>query len=188
MSENRIVVSVQLSLDGRTAGPAGELDWFAVKDELHEHFVTEHSQAGAFMYGRRTYEGMAAYWPTADQDPDNDPWLIEYSKVWKSMPKAVFSRTLTSAEWDTTVLRDVAALDAFRARATGDLYLLGSGRMITELTAAELVDEFQLYVHPSVLGRGPSLLEGLSRRLDLELVDSQTFDRAVTKLTYHRAQ
>jgi dihydrofolate reductase len=188
MSDHRIVVSVQVSLDGRTAGPDGELDWFAVKDELHEHFVTEHRAAGAFLYGRRTYEGMAAYWPTADQDPDNDPWLIEYAKVWKSMPKGVFSKALTTAGPDTTVLRDLGALDGFRRRVTGDLYLLGSGELITTLTGANLVDEFQIYVHPAALGRGPCLLEGLAQRSALELVDSQTFDRTVVKLTYQRTQ
>jgi dihydrofolate reductase len=85
MSDNRIVVSVQVSLDGRTAGPGGELDWFAVKDELHAHFVTEHSKAGMFLYGRRTYEGMAGYWPTADEDPAND-------QCWRTSANAKDSR------------------------------------------------------------------------------------------------
>jgi dihydrofolate reductase len=186
MSDNRIVVSVQVSLDGRTAGPGGELDWFVVKDELHAHFVTEHSKAGMFLYGRRTYEGMAGYWPTADEDPANDPWLVKYSKVWKSMPKVVFSKTMQSADWDTTVLRDIESLAGLRRRASGDLYLVGSGEMITEFARQDLVDEYQVYVHPVALGEGPCLLEAVGKRQGVALVDSQIFDHAVVKLTYRR--
>src|SRR4051794_37435339 len=187
MSANKIVVSVQVSMDGRIAGPEGELDWFQVKDELHEHFVTAHSKAGMFLYGRRTYEGMAAYWPTADEDPANDQWLIKYSKLWKSMPKAVFSRTLQSADWDTTVLPDLESLAGPRERASGALYLLGRGEVITELARHDLIDEYQIYVHPVALGSGPSLLEDLGKRNGVALVDTQIFDHTVVKLTYRRA-
>jgi len=186
MSGNKIVVSVQVSLDGRIAGPGGELDWFVVKDELHAQFVTEHSRAGTFLYGRRTYEGMAGYWPTADEDPANDRWLIEYAKLWKSMPKVVFSRTMQTAEWDTTVLHDIESLAGYRERSNGDLYVVGSAELIAEFARHDLVDEYQLYVHPVALGAGPSLLENVGSRKQVALADSETFDGAVVKLTYRR--
>ncbi|MFF1822722.1 dihydrofolate reductase family protein [Kribbella sp. NPDC058245] len=186
MSGNRIVVSVQVSLDGRTAGPNGELDWFVVKDELHAHFVTEHSKAGMFLYGRRTYEGMAGYWPTADQDPANAPWLIRYAKLWKSTPKAVFSRSIQSANWNTTVLPDLDALTHLQEQAPGDLYLIGSPETITTLARHNLIDEYQLYIHPVALGTGPALLHEVGNRQPLTLAETETFDQTVTKLTYHR--
>ncbi|MFI5733105.1 dihydrofolate reductase family protein [Kribbella sp. NPDC051587] len=185
MSGNRIVVSVQVSLDGRTAGPSGELDWFTVKDELHAHFVTEHAKAGTFLYGRRTYEGMAAYWPTADQDPTNDPWLIKYSQLWKSKPKAVLSNTLQSADHNTTVLPNLDALTHLQQQAPGDLYLIGSPTTITTLAHHNLIDEYQIYIHPVVLESGPALLQQLPTRHPLTLTETQTFDQSVTKLTYH---
>jgi dihydrofolate reductase len=95
----------------------------------------------------------------ADEYPANDQWLIEYSKLWKSMPKVVFSKTMQSADWDTTVLRDIESLVGPRERASGDLYLLGSGEVITELARHDLVDEYQIYVHPVALG-GRSLPAG----------------------------
>jgi len=139
-----------------------------------------------FLYGRRTYEGMYGYWPTADEDPANDQWLVKYSKLWKSMPKVVFSTTLQSADWYTTVLRDVDSLAGPRLHATGDLYLVGSGEVITEFARQDLVDEYQIYVHPVALGAGPSLLAEVGKRQGLALVDSQIFDHAVVKLTYRR--
>jgi dihydrofolate reductase len=63
--------------------------------------------AGMFVYGRRVYKMMAAYWPTADEDPGSNRFQVEYSKIWKMMPKLVFSRTLGAADWNTTVVRDI---------------------------------------------------------------------------------
>jgi dihydrofolate reductase len=184
MANNRIVVSVQTSLDGRVAGPDGVLDWLQVKDELHAHFVEAHRTAGMFMYGRRTFEGMAAYWPTADQEADAN--LVAYSKIWKSMPKLVFSRTLESAEWNTAVVRDLDALQEYRRAADGDLYLLGSGQLITALAERDLVDAYEIYVHPVVLGGGRSILEGLPARQGMTLTGARTFDGNVVKLEYGR--
>ena len=186
MADNRIVVSVQTSLDGRVAGLDGVLDWLQVKDELHAHFVESHRTAGVFMYGRRTFEGMAAYWPTADEDPGNDRFLVEYSKIWKAMPKLVFSRTLESAGWNTSVVREVEALEEYRQTADGDLYLLGSGELITALAERDLVDAYEIYVHPVALGGGRSLLEGLPSRQGLTLSGARTFDGNVVKLEYSR--
>ncbi|MEU4198107.1 dihydrofolate reductase family protein [Kribbella sp. NPDC026611] len=180
---NRIVVSVQASVDGRVAAEDGGLDWLQVKDELHAHFVELHRTAGMFAYGRRTYEGMAAYWPTADADPAGDKFLIAYSKLWKSMPKLVLSTTLESAGWDTTVVRTVDELEEHRRTAGGDLYLLGSPRTIAALAERDLVDTYEIYVHPVVLGTGRPMLPF---RRGLTLRSAQTFDGNVVKLEYTR--
>ncbi|NUR98662.1 MAG: dihydrofolate reductase [Kribbellaceae bacterium] len=179
---NKIIVSVQVSLDGRVATADGVLDWLQVKDELHAHFVDVHRTAGMFVYGRKTYDGMAAYWPTAE----GDPFLVEYGKVWTAMPKLVFSRTLDSAGWNTTVARDLNALQQYRQTASGDLYMIGSPQLITALAEQDLVDAYQLYVHPVALGEGQSILEGLPTRQGLTLTSARTFDGNVVKLEYSR--
>ncbi|MGW6200268.1 dihydrofolate reductase family protein [Kribbella sp. NPDC055110] len=182
--DNKIVVSVQMSLDGRVATADGVLDWLQVKDELHAHVVELHRSAGLFMYGRNTYEGMAAYRPTADQEQDAN--LVAYSKIWKAMPKLVFSRTLEAADWNTTVVRDLDMLPEYRRTAAGDLYLLGSPQLITALAEQDLVDVYEIYVHPVALGDGQSILDGLPSRQGLTLTDAQTFDGNVVKLEYSR--
>ncbi|GAA3078109.1 dihydrofolate reductase [Kribbella aluminosa] len=182
MTENKIVVSVQASLDGRVAAEGGALDWLQVKDELHAHFVDVHRTAGMFVYGRNTYDGMAAYWPTAE----GAPFLVEYGKVWTAMPKLVFSRTLESAGWNTTVVRDLAVLEEYRRTADGDLYVIGSPQLMTALAERDLVDAYQIYVHPVALGHGPSILEGLPARQGLTLTGARTFDGNVVKLEYTR--
>ena len=85
----KIVMSLSVSLDGFFEGPDGEIDWHLVDDELHEHFNAELSRMGAFLDGRRTYELMAEFWPTADQDPASSAPMVEFARIWRDMPKIV---------------------------------------------------------------------------------------------------
>ena len=83
-----------VSLDGFMAGPDGEIDWHLVDDELHAHINDSLRGMGAFLEGRVTYELMEEFWPTADQDPDSTPPMLEFAGIWREVPKVVYSRTL----------------------------------------------------------------------------------------------
>ena len=102
-----VVLMLSVSVDGYFEGPNRELDWHLVDDEVHAHFNDVLRDAGAFLSGRRTHELMAGYWPTADQDPDSPPPVAEFAGIWRDKPKIVYSRTLTGADWNTRVVRDV---------------------------------------------------------------------------------
>src|SRR5438046_9086020 len=119
---------MSLSLDGFFEGPNRELDWHLVDEELHEHFNKELSAMGAFFDGRVTFELMAACWPTADEDPDSSPPMVEFARSWREMPKLVFSRTLEEAEWNATIVREVVPDDIveLKAQPGGDLVLGGA--------------------------------------------------------------
>jgi dihydrofolate reductase len=110
MRTNKITVWMQSSLDGFTTGPDGEFDWLDIGDEAHNHFVTTLRDAGLFAYGRTAFEMMASYWPIADTLPDSTPNQVASSQIWKPMPKAVLSRTLTHADWNATVVADAAGV------------------------------------------------------------------------------
>ena len=92
-----IILMMSVSLDGLIEGPDRELDWHMVDDELHAHFNEQLSAMGAFLSGRVTYELMAALWPTADTDPSSTGPMVEFARIWRDMPKIVFSRTLEQA-------------------------------------------------------------------------------------------
>lgn len=83
---------VSVSLDGFIEGPNRELDWHMVDDELHWHFNEQLSAMGAFLSGRVTYELMASVWPTADTDPSSTAPMVEFARIWRDMPKIVYSR------------------------------------------------------------------------------------------------
>jgi dihydrofolate reductase len=188
-SQNKIVVWMQSSLDGRTQGPNGEFDWPIVGPVLHAHFVETLADAGLFLYGRRVFEMMAGYWPIADELPDSTPMQMAYAKIWKPMPKLVFSRSLEAADWNATVVREVdeRVTDTVGA-ASGDAYLFGGAEVVSEFARRDLVDEYQLFVHPVVLGGGATLFPSLADRQDMTLVDSRTYDGRVVALRYARVR
>ena len=103
----KIVVQMSLSLDGFFEGPGGDIGWHQVDEELHQHFNDVIAPMGGFLSGRVSHELMAAYWPTADQDPTASGPEREFARIWRDMPKIVYSRTLDHADWNTTVVREV---------------------------------------------------------------------------------
>src|SRR6266508_2502180 len=148
----KIVNMISVSVDGFIEGPNRELDWHLVDDEMHTHFNEQLDAMGAFLNGRVMYELMAAFWPTADTDPSSTPPMVEFARIWRDMPKIVYSRTLDQAEWNANVVRDVVPDEvlALKAQPGGDL-ALGGADLAAVFMRHHLVDEYRLYVHPVVI-------------------------------------
>ena len=185
-SNNKIIVWMQMSLDGRTRGPDGAFDWAFVGGDLHRHFVDTLRDAGAFLYGRRVYEMMASFWPTADEQPGSTPMQADYAKIWRPMPKLVFSRSLATADWNGTVVREIGP--AVRDRLDGDAYLFGGAETVHAFAERDLIDEYQIFVHPILLGGGTPLFPELPARQAMSLVETRTFDDTVAGLRFARAR
>lgn len=171
-----VVLFMSVSVDGYFAGPNGELDWQRVDEELHQHFNDVLRRMGAFLDGRSTYELMAGFWPTADRDPSSPPAMAEFAGIWREMPKVVYSRTLEHAGWNTTIVREVMPEEVgdLKRRYEGDL-VLGGADLARTFRHLDLIDEYRLYVHPVVLGRGRLLFEPSDERSDLSLVETCAF-------------
>jgi dihydrofolate reductase len=184
----KIVVMMSVSLDGFFEGPNHELDWQLVDDELHSHFNSELSEMGAFLDGRVTYELMASYWPTADADPTSTAPVVEFTRIWRDMPKIVYSRTLERADWNATVVRDVVAEEVMELKEQpgGDL-VLGGADLAATFRRLDLIDEYRLYVHPVIIGRGKPLFQPSDATIDLKLAETRTFGNGVVLLRYQRA-
>jgi len=187
-TDKKIIVWMQSSLDGFTAGPHGEFDWPQIGDEIHSHFVTTLRGAGLFVYGHTVFKMMASYWPIADTLPESTPNQIAYSKIWKPMPKAVLSRALTDAQWNATVIADPARVRELADAADGDSYVFGGSQTVAALAEADLIDEYQIFVHPVVLGGGTPLFPPLAERQAMALVEARTFDDRVAGLRYARTR
>lgn len=178
---------MSMSLDGFIEGPDRQIDWHMVDDEVHGHFNDELRRMGGFINGRRTYEKMVRAWPTADTDPASTGPMVEYAGIWKSMPKIVFSRTLQEAGWNTSIVRDVSVdeITAIKARVDGDLALCGAD-LAASFIRLGLIDEYRIYVHPILIGKGKPLLQAPEGRLQLELQETRTFSNRVVLLRYYR--
>jgi dihydrofolate reductase len=183
----KIIMMMSVSLDGFFEGPNRELDWHMVDDELHNHFNEQLSSMGAFLDGRVTYELMAEFWPTADADPQAPAPVAEFARIWRDMPKIVYSRTLQRADWNATVVQDVVVEEVLelKAKPGGDL-MLGGADLAATFMRHSLIDEYRIYVHPIVLGQGKSLFQPSETRIDLRLAETRTFGNGVVLLRYQR--
>jgi dihydrofolate reductase len=143
--------------------------------------------AGGFLEGRGTYELMAEFWPTADQDPAAPPAIVEFAPIWRDMPKVVYSRTLERADWNATVVHDVVPADvlALKAQPGGDL-VIGGSDVAAEFVRHDLIDEYRVYVHPIVIGRGTPMLRPSDAQVRLDLIETHTFGNGVVLLRYER--
>jgi dihydrofolate reductase len=183
----KIVLMMSVSVDGYIEGPDREIDWHMVDDELHRHFNEQLGAMGAFLSGRVTYELMAEFWPTADQDPSSSEPMVEYARIWRDTPKVVYSRTLERAGWNTTIVREVvpSEVQQLKDRTGGDL-ALGGADLAAAFLRQDLVDEYRIYVHPVRIGRGKPLFAPSDATVQLQLAESRTFGNGVVLLHYRR--
>jgi dihydrofolate reductase len=183
----KVILFVQVSLDGFFEGPKKEIDWHMVDDELHAHVNEELRTMGAFLSGRVTYELMAGFWPTADADPASTPAVKEFARIWRDMPKVVYSKTLTSAGWNTTIARDVVReeVEALKLQARGDL-VVGGGELGAAFMTQDLVAEYRIYVNPIRIGEGKRLFPPSKEKALLRLTETRAFGNGVVLLRYER--
>ena len=168
----RIVVSQFVTLDGVIEDPGGAEDFehggwafaFNRGDDGDKFKLDEVMESSALLLGRVTYEGFAAAWPTREGD---------FADKFNTMPKFVVSSTLSDPEWSNSTVIGPGDLAALREEQDGVILVNGSRRLVDELVAQDLVDEFRLMVFPTVLGKGKQLFGDSGTTKALELVEAR---------------
>lgn len=178
-----------VSMNGYFAGPGGDISWHKDRpaDQEQEQFGKEGVQSDSLLiFGRKTYDMMASFWPT--------PMAMQVNPVMaegmNKSEKIVFSKTMDKAAWvNTTLINDdvVKAMHKLKQQEGKPMTILGSGSIVTQLAAAGLIDEFQLMVDPVALGSGTPLFAGIAQPLELELTSHKIFKSGVLVLTYKPA-
>ncbi len=131
---------------------------------------------------------MAAYWPTADENPAAPEHEVAYARMWKTMPKVVFSKTLAQVAWNSRLVRGDLAEEVARLKAQPGLTMsVGGAGLAASCMRLGLIDEYRLYLHPVVLGGGKAMFGTLTQPVALELVENRPFGRGVVLLRYRRA-
>jgi len=176
----KLIFGMMQSLDGYVAGAAGGPELPAPGPELHRHFNTHVENLAGCLYGRRIYEVMR-YW-----DEDQADWgeiEREFARAWRAQPKWVASRTLNSVGANATLIGDDLAgfVRQLKAEVEGDIDVAGP-ELAQSLTALGLIDEYQLYFRPFVLGGGKPYFAG--PRPPLRFVGSERVDEDAVRLTY----
>ena len=182
----RLIYSMGVSLDGYIAGPDGTFDWSEPSEELHRFHNERVQELGGHLLGRNLYKTMV-YWETAEQDPELGEVEREFAGIWRALPKVVFSTTLEEVEGNTRLVRGgvVEEVERLKAEQGGDLGVGGAGLAAT-LIRAGLVDEFQPFVYPVIVGGGTRFLPDGQQLFDLELVETRTFAPQVVFMRYQR--
>lgn len=182
----RLVVFNNVTLDGYFSGRNGDLSWAHQdrKDAEWDEFVAENaSTGGRLLLGRVTYELMASYWPTPAASR-NDPAVAEGMN---RLPKVVFSRTLEEASWSNTKLVKGGLAQEVRTmkeKPGEDITILGSGSLVTQLAPEGLIDEYQIVVHPVVLGTGRTMFDGIEKKLALKRTNVRSFGNGNVLISY----
>jgi dihydrofolate reductase len=179
----KVIFFMLVSLDGFYEGPNHEIDWHNVDEEFNDFANVQLDSVGLLLFGRVTYEMMAAYWPT-QAAVGNDP--ITAGNM-NRLPKIVFSRTLSSVAWQNTrlVKKNIEEeISKLKGQPGKDLIIFGSSDLSVDLIQAGLIDEFRIMLNPVVLGHGKSLFNGFQERLDLELIKTRTFKSGNVLLYY----
>lgn len=173
----KLLASVHLTLDGVMGAPE-EWAFDRIDEESGRLSADELSSAAALLMGRRTYEGFVTYWPSST-DPE--------AERMNGLPKYVASRSMTTAEWNATLLTgDVTEqVRELKERPGGDLLLLASADLAATLRAADLIDEYRLWVHPVAHGSGKRYFDS-GGPTPLELTDTTRFGSGIVVLTYRR--
>ena len=177
----KLIYSMGVSLDGFIAGREGEIDWAAPDEELMRFHNEQTRELGAHLCGRGLYEDMLP-WETAEERRD-----LEFARIWKAIPKVVFSTTLDKVEGNATLAAEGVADEVAKLRQQpGKDISVGGAGLASTLVNADLIDEYRLFVSPVVLGAGTPYFPALEERLNLELLETMTFGSRVVYLRYQR--
>ncbi len=177
---------MHISLDGYYCDARSDMGFAhkAPDDAEWNDFVSANaSGGGTLLFGRKTYDMMAAWWPS----PMAAQAMPDVAAGMNAAPKVVFSRTLQSADWsNTTLVKDnlVQAVRRMKDEPGPGMTILGSGSLVTQLADAGLIDALQVVVNPVAIGAGKSLFAGLTKRLDLALTKSRVFANGAVVLWY----
>lgn len=186
----KVIASINVSLDSFMSGPNCELDWHFERwgPDLAQSFCEQLSHADTILLGRVTYCAMAQYWPQKAQDLSFPREDIAFADMMNNHTKVVFSGTLTRPVWTNSKLVNgnlETEILNLKQQPGKDIIIYGSGKLITSLVElGGLIDEFVLWVHPVILGKGKPLFKHLPNSLCLKLVKTDTFRSGVVMLDY----
>ena len=184
----KLIYGMGTSLDGYIETRTGEIAMPEPDEELHRFANEQAREMGAFLYGRRLYEVMASYWPTAATNPSALDYEVEFARIWQETPKIVFSRTIETVEGNSRLVRDDAGEEIRKLKAEpGPDLEIGGASLASTAIRLGLVDEFRILTHPFILGGGKPFFPLLERPIQLKLVETRTFGSGVVYLRYECA-
>ena len=183
----KLIVFNNISLDGYFTDAEGLLHWAHKSDpEWNEFTASNASGDGVLVFGRKTYDLMAGFWPTA-QATEMFP---EVAEGMNNLPKVVFSRSMKEAAWQNTrLIKDkiVEEMRRLKSEPGNDMVIMGSGTLVSQFTQEGLIDEYHIVTHPIIIGKGRTMFEGVKEQVPLKRTKTRTFENGCVFVCYERA-
>ena len=176
----KVIAAINMTLDGFCDHTAGLPD-----EEIHQHYTELLGQGDVILYGRITYQLME-FWRTLLENPSEEKSMNDFAMAIDKIPKIVFSHTLNNVEWEsaTVAKRDLKEEVLELRQQSGKDIFVGSRSLIIQLMKLNLIDEYQLCIHPVIAGNGLPLFENINDRTILKLVKTKTFSGGAVILYY----
>lgn len=184
-----VTYSMSMSLDGYIVGPDGGFNWTAPDPDVFRFWIDEIRQVDVHLMGRKLYETML-YWESPEQEPSFDEAEREWAALWNPLPKVVFSTTLSSVQGHARLASGSVAQEIERLRAEpgeGEI-AIGGATLAAEAAASGLIDEYRIMVYPVLVGGGIPFFPRQERHVDLDLVETRTFNSKIVHLRYRVAR
>lgn len=181
---------MNITLDGYLAGPNCELDWHfeTWAPDMAETLARELSKTDTILLGRITYQAMAAYWQRRATDLSCPREEIAFVEMMNAHHKIVYSKTLQQADWNnSSILQGDLPSAILQLKQSGpdkDIIIYGSSQLVAALIDLGLIDEYHLWLHPVILGKGKPLFKAIRDKFVLRLSRSRTFNSGVVLLQY----
>ena len=176
----KLIAAINMTLDGFCDHTAGLPD-----EEIHQHYTELLGQGDAILYGRTTYQLME-FWRTFLENPSEEKSMNDFAIAINNIPKIIFSHTLNNVKWKSATIanRDLKETVLELQQQSGKDIFVGSRSLIIQLMKLNLIDEFQLCIHPVVAGNGLPLFENMNDRTIFKLVKTKTFHGGAVILYY----
>jgi dihydrofolate reductase len=180
----KVIAAFNMTLDGVCDHTTG-----IPSEDLHQHYSDLLDNAGVVLYGRTTYELMQ-FWKTILQNPSGKKSMDDFAISIDKIPKLVFSNTLKDTNWDSAKLSDSPLNEKVLElkQQSGKDISVGSRSLIIQLLNSNIVDEFQICVHPIIEGKGLRLFDQIKDRIMLKLIKTKALNSGATVFYYDRHQ
>jgi dihydrofolate reductase len=180
----KLIAAINMTIDGFCDHTSGVAD-----GQLHDHYTQLLNDAGVLLYGRKTFQLMEDFWPGLVKKPSGDKALDDFAMAIDRVPKIVFSRTLKNLEWRNSQLATKGLKEEVLEliQQPGRDIFVGSPSLIASLTKLNLIDEYQLCIHPVIAGSGLVLFKDITGMSVLKLLKTKTFGSGAITLYYQRA-
>jgi dihydrofolate reductase len=182
-----LVSFMHMSLDGYVAGLNGEMDWIHIDEGIFDYIAERIGATDCALYGRKTFQMMEGYWPTAASQPNATKHDIEHSRWYKGVTKVVLSKTMNATNLvNAKVISDNlnSEISKLKQGTNKEILIFGSPSATHSLMAAQLIDGYWLFVNPVLLGQGIPLFKNINSKAELALVASHSFSSGVVCLNY----